>query len=380
MTLCSDLSLETKGQRRVASVFGKLNFCIPKKSYHQSKQTIGMADGVSGESEESIAVYSGIYPRKLMPYCIGMADGVSGESEESSAIDSGIYAIKLMPCCAANRMIDVKYEAARDVNEEATSEFDNLKLVSGCFYLPKKSESRPLGQDAHFHFQTKRTIGVADGVTGRSERSVAIDSGIYARELMSNCVAKLGRKPNGAAVNPKRVLKTAHFKTVSKGSSTACVVSLNGTRLCYANVGDSGFLVFRSNRCVYTSTIKQRRFNHPYQLNNSGRRIIEFDDIADEGEFEVEAGDVVVLGTDGLLDNLFAHEIEDILEKQISCETPHMHPQQIAVAIGVAAEANSRNDLYKSPFSMAAGLAGFECVGGKYDDITVIVARIESSH
>jgi protein phosphatase PTC7 len=221
---------------------------------------------------------------------------------------------------------------------------------------------------------------VADGVTGRSERSVAIDSGIYARELMSNCVAKLGRKPNGAAVNPKRVLKTAHYKTESKGSSTACVVSLNGTRLCYANVGDSGFLVFRSNRCVYTSTIKQRRFNHPYQLNNSGRRIIEFDDIADEGEFEVEAGDVVVLGTDGLLDNLFAHEIEDILEKQISCETPHMHPQQIAVAIGVAAEANSRNDLYKSPFSMAAGLAGFECVGGKYDDITVIVARIESSH
>ncbi|KAL3579797.1 hypothetical protein D5086_017632 [Populus alba] len=309
-----------------------------------------------------------------------MADGVSGESEESIAVYSGIYARKLMPNCVANRMIDVKYEAARDVNEEATSEFDNLKLVSGCFYLPKKSESRPLGQDAHFHSQTKRTIGVADGVTGRSERSVAIDSGIYARELMTNCVAKLGRKPNGAAVNPKRVLRTAHYKTESKGSSTACVVSLNGTRLCYVNVGDSGFHVFRSNRCVYTSAVKQRRFNHPYQLYNSGRRIMEFDDIADEGEFEVEAGDVVVLGTDGLLDNLFAHEIEDILEKQISCETPHMHPQQIAVAIGVAAEVNSRNDLYKSPFSMAAGLAGFECVGGKYDDITVIVARIESSH
>ncbi|CAK7331909.1 unnamed protein product [Dovyalis caffra] len=218
-----------------------------------------------------------------------------------------VYAL----CCESNGA----------VNEETG--FDKLKMVTGGFYLPKTSEKRPLGQEAHFYLQNKQSIGVADGVTSKSEERIANDSGISARELMSNCVAALRRQSN-EAVNPKQELKSAHFKTTSKGSSTVCIVSLNGN--------------------------------------------------PDEGEFEVKARDIVVLGTDGLLDNLFTYEIEDVLQNLISCGTD---PQQSADTIGAAAKANSRNRLSNSPFSVAAKLAGFEYVGGKYDDITVVAARIE---
>jgi protein phosphatase PTC7 len=236
----------------------------------------------------------------------------------------------------------------------------------------KKLESNPesLGEDAHFICQERQTFGVADGVGGRAMKG--IDSGIFARELMSNYLTALrSLKPKGD-VNLKKILLKAHSKTVALGSSTACVVTLKRDRLCYANVGDSGFMVFRGKRLVYRSPTHHSFFNYPFSLGNwvqkGKRRASVF-----LGEFDVEQGDIVVAGTDGLFDNLFGSEIEEILQEHggRSC------PQDLAWTITTVASMNSTSEDYDSPFAVAAESEGIEHIGGKDDDITIIIAIIE---
>ncbi|KAJ0045596.1 hypothetical protein Pint_04748 [Pistacia integerrima] len=59
----------------------------------------------------------------------------------------------------------------------------------GSFYLPEDEDSLPLGQDVHSVCQEKQTFGVVDGVGGWNKRG--IDSGVYARELMTNSLIAL---------------------------------------------------------------------------------------------------------------------------------------------------------------------------------------------
>jgi protein phosphatase PTC7 len=54
------------------------------------------------------------------------------------------------------------------------------------------------------------------------------------------------------------------------GSSTACVVCLNGAQLHAANLGDSGFMVVRDGKLVFESPAQQHSFNFPYQIGSRG--------------------------------------------------------------------------------------------------------------
>lgn len=107
-----------------------------------------------------------------------------------------------------------------------------VHIVLGSFYIPKDNESNPKGDDAHFICGQKQTIGIADGVGGWTRRGV--DAGEYARELMINSLIALDAEPNGA-VDPNKVLSQAYSNTNLPGSSTACLLSLNGN-VCILNV------------------------------------------------------------------------------------------------------------------------------------------------
>ncbi|KAJ6423540.1 hypothetical protein OIU84_024496 [Salix udensis] len=204
----------------------------------------------------------------------------------------------------------------------------------------------------------RQAFGVADGVGGWARKG--IDSGIFARELMSNYLASLRSLNPGRAVDLKETLLKAHSMTAATGSSTACVVSLEGDRLCYANVGDSGFMVFRGKRLVYRSPTQQNYFNRPFSLGNwvgEGKRPVS----VFLGEFDVEQGDVVVAGSDGVFDNLFGSEIEEILQESDG----EPWPQDLAWSIATVASMNSVSQEYDSPFAIAAESQGIEHVGGQ---------------
>ena len=54
------------------------------------------------------------------------------------------------------------------------------------------------------------------------------------------------------------------------GSSTACIVCLNGAQLHAANLGDSGFMVVRDGRLIFESPAQQHSFNFPFQVGSHG--------------------------------------------------------------------------------------------------------------
>ncbi|KAA8528218.1 hypothetical protein F0562_035531 [Nyssa sinensis] len=242
-----------------------------------------------------------------------------------------------------------------------------LNMACGAFYIPKEKHSKPQGDDAHFICIEKQTIGVADGVGGWTKKGV--DAGQYARELMANSVNTIQNETRGD-VDPRRVLHEAYSYTNVEGSSTACILTLKDNHLHVANVGDSGFLLIREGEDVYQSPIQQHSFNCPYQLGNS--TTCDHPSVAQVFKIAVKPGDVVVVGTDGLFDNMFANHIEEIAKLVIQ---KGAGPEQVAWTIAEHAYYNSVDGTATTPFTQMSLMAGKEHLGGKVDDITTFSMR-----
>ncbi|KAG5583553.1 hypothetical protein H5410_054180 [Solanum commersonii] len=253
------------------------------------------------------------------------------------------------------------------VVEFSNKEFPCLKIVAGSVYIPKDNPKKPLGEDAHFIHELFQTIGVADGVGGWVKQG--IDAGIYARELMKNSHTATYDEAMKGPVNPKRVLEEAYKNTHSKGSSTACIITLNSEKssIVAANVGDSGFLLIRKGKIIYKSPIQQRGFGCPYQLGNCKDN----PSVAHEMELNVEKDDILMVGTDGMLDNMNDSEIEEIVRRAIN---EKLKPKELAKKIGNIALYNSFDRFADTPYARASK---GRHKGGKVDDITVIVAYIQ---
>lgn len=252
----------------------------------------------------------------------------------------------------------------------------HLKMHAVPFYIPKNNKLKPLGEDANFVSFDEQTIGVADGVGGWAKQG--IDSGEYARELMWNSLITVHKFERSAELDPKQVMEEAFSNTKSKGASTACLITHKDGVLHAANVGDSGFMVLREGKLVYKSPTQQRRFNCPFQLGND--KTSDRPHCAAQIQFPVMAGDLVVMGTDGLLDNVFEWEIEEIIKNEychkLFEKINYKNLKNLAFKIAERAYYKSFDKHCLSPFAVASKLVGKKHKGGKVDDITVIVGHI----
>ncbi|XP_043694093.1 probable protein phosphatase 2C 80 [Telopea speciosissima] len=97
-----------------------------------------------------------------------------------------------------------------------------------------------------------------------------------------------------------------------------------------------------------------------------------------EFKVEVEDGDVIVAGSDGLFDNLFEENIIEIVNKVTG--SIGRYPYWVASMIAESAKIISKDKYLTTPFSLEAKMAGCRHSGGKIDDITVLVAFVVSSH
>lgn len=229
-------------------------------------------------------------------------------------------------------------------------------------------------------------IGVADGVGGW--RAYGVDPGLFSLNLMQNCerLVKAGYFVND---QPAQLLASG-FREMQEskrpiiGSSTACVAILNHAdgKLYTANIGDSGFLVFRGGKVVHRSHEQQHYFNTPFQLslppsNMAADVLSDAPESADQYEFSVEDGDVIMLATDGVFDNI----PDSILVEEIgTLQNGPLDPAKIqacANSIALIARKLSQDEKFLSPFAKNARANGFvNVVGGKEDDVTVILASV----
>jgi hypothetical protein len=129
-----------------------------------------------------------------------------------------------------------------------------------------------------------------------------------------------------------------------------------------SNLGDSGFVVIRDGQVVMKADFQEHFFDCPYQLA-SLRYVPETDQATDAAVLtgQVEAGDVIVLGSDGLFDNV---PMEDILSVACAVEAQDgdskAKAEEIASALGEMAFVNSQNPEYESPYALEARRQGYE--------------------
>lgn len=193
--------------------------------------------------------------------------------------------------------------------------------------------------------------------------------------------------------NPVDILQRSYEQSLKEakrlntlGSTTACIAVLRHDELRVANIGDCGISVIRHNQYVFRSEEQQHAFNFPYQLG-----ILSKDQPKDAQSFtvQVEKGDIIIMATDGLYDNLFDKDILDIVRKHVQAHTIpatkdrparvcNLQAQMLSdVLANKAKEVSETRYRIETPFQRRAMKEGFLMEGGKQDDISVIVAIVK---
>eukprot|EP00794_Sanderia_malayensis_P014413 gene14413-15919_t len=220
--------------------------------------------------------------------------------------------------------------------------------------------------------QSEYPARVADGVGGW--RDYGIDASKFSTTLMRKCESFVKSGGLKCTPNAKEVIKEGfrvltEEKTANYGSSTACVIVFDKEKkiLNSANLGDSGFIVFRKGQVLHCSAEQQHYFNTPYQLAcppPEQEDVVIQDSIeeADISSIVVEDGDIIVLGTDGLFDNLSIHQISR--EIQQLNNTSQESLQYLANCLAGKALKLAYDENYFSPFALHARKEGISVTGG----------------
>ncbi len=84
-------------------------------------------------------------------------------------------------------------------------------------------------------------------------------------------------------------------------------------------------------------------------------------------------GDVVVLATDGVTDNVFDEEIIALVNKGVEL---HASEAEIAQQLASLSSRKANSPNAATPFAQAVAKLGHDFAGGKLDDVTVVVAFV----
>ncbi|OII73571.1 PP2C like protein phosphatase [Cryptosporidium ubiquitum] len=325
----------------------------------------------------------------------------------------------------------------------------NLRLWMGAYYLPRNDKRTRGGEDGWFVSEDLQSMGVADGV-GEWEDLSGKSARMFSNSIMRNSLQYIKNNRDKKLGNPSVLAKNSLKEGLGNcqkngvhGASTAlvaCFDHYSGT-IGFANMGDSGALVLRrlqfdTGKLEIVRRVKemQHEFNCPYQFatlppenewpellekgyhdivrlakiekkNKEEPNNINFEDsiqlACDDPELSqllevpLKEGDMVILGTDGLFDNLFDFEITSIsglsfspIESKLfyNCLDYTTTPMVIAKSIALSAYYKSLDPYSKTPFANQAkrfysggrnslfDIQSFS--GGKEDDISVLVAWV----
>ncbi|OMH81316.1 putative protein phosphatase 2C 80 [Zancudomyces culisetae] len=317
-------------------------------------------------------------------------------------IDLGSYTFYHAGYGIPKNRADIKKNNATEDYSAIVSKYEE----SGC--------CRSVGEDAYFH--RSDAIGIGDGVGGWMNKKNG-NPKLFALSLMYNACKEISRFEDveddkfmrNSDASPMDILNVAHAKAKKKlldlglkGSSTACIVILVGNELRVANLGDCGLMVVRDGDIIFRTEEQQHSFNFPYQLSTEPSLDMPID--AQVFRIGVKKGDLIIVASDGMFDNLFD---EDILEVVDQCTSPvvktkakptklintdqaiktpiqsskfpqlYLDPAEISRKLAERAyKVSMDSDCTESPFQNHAIYEGLYYHGGKADDISVVSAVV----
>mmetsp|Transcript_25086 Transcript_25086/g.47144 ORF Transcript_25086/g.47144 Transcript_25086/m.47144 type:complete len:579 (-) Transcript_25086:73-1809(-) len=305
-----------------------------------------------------------------------------------------------------------------------------------------------LSEDAMFTFRPENTTsnkeltyaGVGDGVG--SWREYGVDPRLFSRALMGACEDYLKEMDEASKfddvvipVKPNEILAQAHQRVKDMdviGSSTACVMLFDNEahQIHFSNLGDSGIIVLRhidsdvagvlkrdrvtkreerksDLRVNFVSQQQLKSFNHPYQFGwtgkeNEGDKSSSFKDASDlcTSSIHIRRGDIVIMATDGLFDNV---DVDDICSIVLQWEIANgfiddsgdialrekrwgkgegkgykegYTVEDLAEELTSVARDRSLRDDIDSPFAILAKENDIMWSGGMPDDCSIVVLHV----
>lgn len=255
------------------------------------------------------------------------------------------------------------------------------------------------------YFLRSDSLGVADGVGGWSGKPGA-NPGLFSSKLMHHCSTEVSRYEDVDdvrflsynSIDPVEILQQALERSIHEsklegllGSTTALIAILRNDELRIANLGDCCCSVIRGNDFIFRSEEQQHSFNYPVQIGTNSKSTPAKD--AQRYSIKVQKDDIVILSSDGLADNLFDEDIlEEVLKFTIDSREDSHPPrtekdggwtqrpftaQLISESLCLKARTVVEDQqAVTSPFSQRANEEGIHYVGGKNDDISVLVAIV----
>jgi len=153
------------------------------------------------------------------------------------------------------------------------------------------------------------TVGIADGVGGWKDYNY--NPAIISRKLMMHANQNCSHTQH-----PRELMELAYNKIkedseIKGGGTTCCILTLepSGT-LKSANIGDSGYIIIRDHSIIAKSELGRTPGGSPHQLSIiplalQGVGIINTP-LSDSEllEHQICPGDIIILATDGLWDNI----------------------------------------------------------------------------
>ena len=225
---------------------------------------------------------------------------------------------------------------------------------SGAVLVPHPDKAEKGGEDACFVLRDQGAFGVMDGVGGWADEGV--DPAAYSNTFAERSAAAVLM----GASDPREVIRAAHERVKIVGSTTACVAILDGENAIVnvGNLGDAGAMIARGKEDYFRTPSQQHEFNCPFQLGCA--EFYPESDGADDAEtfsVHVRPGDALVMGSDGLWDNVPHAEVAQTVE---ACVRGGKDAQETAEAIATLAFEHSVDEEYDSPFTTEARNNGYD--------------------
>lgn len=299
-----------------------------------------------------------------------------------------------------------------------------LSLPSGSFSDPLSTHNRSRDRRSYVNGEMIRGITNGDDAVLVAENFVGANDGVgawatrerghaalWSRLILHFWALEAERDPNvnvsgGISNEPKPIeyLQKAYEQTLEAtsspnewhGTTTTCAAllhhniesALREPVLYVTNLGDSQIIVLRpkEKEIIYETTEQWHWFDCPRQLGTNSPDTPRSNAIMDK--VNVREHDIVLAMSDGVVDNLWKHEVlENVLDSIAKWESGTVDDAikdraggagggmlYAAEQLVKAAKAIAQDPYAESPFMERAVEEGLAMEGGKLDDISVVAA------
>ncbi|KAF1959223.1 hypothetical protein CC80DRAFT_323582 [Byssothecium circinans] len=295
-----------------------------------------------------------------------------------------------------------------------------LSIPSTSFSEPLSTHDRSRDRRPQVNGEMIRGVTNGDDAVLVSENFIGVDDGVGAWGTRERGHAALWSRlilhfwslatdhahyTSSTPPDPVSYLQTAFEQTKTAtsspnewhGTTTACAALLTSTQttpahplLYVTQLGDSQILIIRphSKEVIFKTKEQWHWFDCPRQLGTNSPDTPNTNAVLDK--IELEEDDVVIAMTDGVVDNLWEHEVvENVVEsmdkwkkKSLEDGTKDSAEQSYAESMKFVAEelVNAARVIAEDPFAESPYMEkaideGLSIEGGKLDDISVVAAQ-----